>query len=284
MRDTKVILTIPGSGSKKFFEQNEGEAVLYGVKDFAFIKRKRTDEELEKLKVEWEKEPHLMSGEGYINQIRNQMIITPNPEFPGNYMEYIKENIGKVDYILVENKKEIRNALRENKITYIAIFPKKYLKGEWFYRCYMNGYPEIFYKHMSENWDKTIDELEYECEKYNIENYRLDRNEYIKDAIRKMKLYPSTSLQRKLLLTKIALIKMIHQYMGTTMLEGKKHYDNYCMSAGEAACCALGINDVVSAEELCNLEERMYRELWEIDNPGQPYDGYLASDSKGILY
>ena len=31
-----------------------------------------------------------------------------NPEFPDNYIQPIKENIGKVDYIFVSSHKEVR--------------------------------------------------------------------------------------------------------------------------------------------------------------------------------
>jgi hypothetical protein len=45
-----------------------------------------------------------------------------NPDFPKNYIEHIKSNIGKYKYIFVSSHKEVRNALFDNCIFFYGPF------------------------------------------------------------------------------------------------------------------------------------------------------------------
>lgn len=110
------------------------------------------------------------------NGIKEVKVYTPrNPEFPRNYIDYIKENIGKVDYIFVSSHKEVRDALLRNKIPFKLVYPYRPLKAEWIGRCYLrDGDTELCDK-LAENWDKWLDEIENIdsnlCEHYELDEY-----------------------------------------------------------------------------------------------------------------
>lgn len=92
-------------------------------------------------------------------------------------------------------------------------------------------------------------------------------------------------MEKEILECKLALIKMIYQFMYTTNIDGEVYFDNYCESAGESAFKVLGIkNDQIKVRELCELEEKLSRELWSINMPTKEYNGFTADDWKGILY
>ena len=80
-----------------------------------------------------------------------------NPEFPNNYIQHIKENIGKYDYIFVSSHVDVRDAMDEAGIKYGVVFPSRDLLDEWIGRCYRrpnNGFPiDVLIK----NWDNWID-------------------------------------------------------------------------------------------------------------------------------
>ena len=92
-------------------------------------------------------------------------------------------------------------------------------------------------------------------------------------------------MEEKLLRAKLSLIKMIHQFMYTVIIDGEPYYDNYCESAGESAFSALEINDDrIKIEDLCILQEKLTRELWSITLPNEEYDGFEARHGKGVYY
>lgn len=80
----------------------------------------------------------------------------PNPNFPENYIKVLKSKIGKADIIFVSTHKEVREALKREKIKYILIFPRKHLKNDFLERFKNNGYPESFIKSMNKNWNEYI--------------------------------------------------------------------------------------------------------------------------------
>ena len=67
-----------------------------------------------------------------------------NPEFPSNYIQHIKENIGKADYIFVNSHKEVRDALIENGISFTLVYPDRSMKAEWIGRFFLRGSGEKF--------------------------------------------------------------------------------------------------------------------------------------------
>ena len=82
-----------------------------------------------------------------------------NPEFPKNYIDHIKENIGKVEVIFVSSHKEVRDCLKLNEIEYVLVFPLLTMKEEFIERFRSRGNDEAFITFISNNWKKFIDEL-----------------------------------------------------------------------------------------------------------------------------
>lgn len=97
-----------------------------------------------------------------------------NPEFPQNYINHIKKNIGKVDYIFVSSHKEVRDALIENNIPFSVAYPNKDFKAEWIGRCFLRGSEYAFCNTLAKNWDKLLDEIEKDVESDRFTPYELD--------------------------------------------------------------------------------------------------------------
>ena len=77
---------------------------------------------------------------------------TRNPLFPMNYIQHIKSNIGKVDYILVSSHIDVRKALDEADLCWCFVVPDKSLMLEWVGRCYVRGNDDGFISAMINNW------------------------------------------------------------------------------------------------------------------------------------
>ena len=85
-----------------------------------------------------------------------------NPDFPNNYIQHIKDHLNTEDAIFVSSHKCVRDALRENNIDYILIYPDRDMKDIWICRLRDRGSSEAFIKFISDNWDTFIDEMEAE--------------------------------------------------------------------------------------------------------------------------
>jgi len=85
-----------------------------------------------------------------------------NPEFPQNYIGYIKENIGVVDVILVSSHAVVRKALEENGIKYELVYPNIKLKEGYLERYRQRGNEQTFIDMMNTNWGKFIKEIKKE--------------------------------------------------------------------------------------------------------------------------
>jgi hypothetical protein len=102
-----------------------------------------------------------------------------HPDFPNNYMEHIKSNIGKVTVILVSSHKVVRDALRENGIEYTLMYPDKSLKDEYIERYKNRGSNDTFIKMINENWGNFIDDIESDTFPVKV---KLEKNQYLKDV------------------------------------------------------------------------------------------------------
>lgn len=100
-----------------------------------------------------------------------------NPEFPNNYIEHIKENIGKVDIIFVSSHLQVREAMEEAGIRYCTVYPKKEMLNEWVGRMYRRGNDENFIKFQIEHWDEFMHNIMFEPHGFGI--CRLGNNEYL---------------------------------------------------------------------------------------------------------
>lgn len=105
-----------------------------------------------------------------------------NPDFPKNYIEHIKSNIGKVDVILVSTHDEVREELEKNDIKYTLVYPDASLKDEYVERYKDRGSDDKFIKFISDGWDKMIKNLE--SEKF-PKHKKLKKGEFLADIIEK---------------------------------------------------------------------------------------------------
>lgn len=80
-----------------------------------------------------------------------------NPDFPRNYIEHIKENIGKYDCIFVSSHASVRDALDEEGIDFTIVYPEFDCKAEWVGRCFIrekNGESGCGAEAMYNNWEQ----------------------------------------------------------------------------------------------------------------------------------
>ena len=105
-----------------------------------------------------------------------------NPEFPNNYIEYIKQNIGKVDYILVSSHKIVREALAKNNIKFTIIVPETQYLTDWMIRMYNRNDEDDFINTQIDNWDKWLREIDEEKNTYS-KIIKISKFEYLSDVI-----------------------------------------------------------------------------------------------------
>lgn len=93
-----------------------------------------------------------------------------NPDFPKNYMNHIKENLTKADFIFVSSHKEVREALNKSGLKYYLVFPfnTKKNKDEWLGRFLKRGNDAKFCDFIMNHWDEFIGEMEIEMEPFHI--------------------------------------------------------------------------------------------------------------------
>ena len=123
----------------------------------------------------------------YGNEIRGMRKVR-NPDFPNNYINYIKENIGKYDCIFVSTHASVREALDKEGIDFIIVYPEQSCKAELVGRCFIrekNGESGCGAEAMFYNWDQWI----LECFETGI-NHReivLQSKEHLNDHFLRIK-------------------------------------------------------------------------------------------------
>ena len=156
MKDTKIISAFPACGKTYVFENFKGKVIL----------------DSDSSKFSW-----VIVG--------NQKV--RHPDFPQNYIDHIKENIGKADYIFVSTHDNVRRALEKAGIDFYLVYPDRSLKEEWIGRCFLRGSGEKFCQLIADNWDNWIDGLEEDSKKHKF--MKLLNNEYLSHVIRFMDEY-----------------------------------------------------------------------------------------------
>lgn len=100
--------------------------------------------------------------------------------FPENYIKHIRENIGKVDVILISSHDIVRDALVKNNLEFTLIYPSIELKDEFISRCVKRGSDDNFINLISKNWNEWITQLKKQSKCNKIE---LKTNQYLSDVI-----------------------------------------------------------------------------------------------------
>jgi len=93
-----------------------------------------------------------------------------NPDFPNNYIQHIKDNIGKVDIIFVSSHSEVVNALEDNELRWVKVVPSGECKAEWIGRFWLRGNDNGFIEFISSNWDSFTDTLQEDLKREYLEN------------------------------------------------------------------------------------------------------------------
>ena len=91
-----------------------------------------------------------------------------NPRFIEEYIAHIKENIGKVDLILVSSHETVRLALQENHIGYIFVCPDVNLKEQWIGSCFLRGNTPEFCRNLADHWEEWINKKVGSSEKREV--------------------------------------------------------------------------------------------------------------------
>lgn len=145
------------------------------------IQREWTAKELENIRIEWDSEPHLLSGELKVNRLKNELRPDKNPKALEDFITEIKKNIGIADIIFVDASQNARLALQSAGIDYILIYPDETLKEEWVGRRFLRGDSDYLCKMFASNWDKNIEALKADTFKNHRETYVLQHGQYIAD-------------------------------------------------------------------------------------------------------
>lgn len=132
MKNTLIISAFPGTGKTYFFNKYNGVNSLIILDSDS-------------------------SNFSWIKDENGNNTTTRNPDFPNNYINHIKENIGRADIIFVSSHDVVRQALSDNDIKYIVVYPDNDCKDEYLERYRNRGNTEEFINMMDKNWDKFID-------------------------------------------------------------------------------------------------------------------------------
>jgi hypothetical protein len=102
-------------------------------------------------------------------------------DFPTNYTNAIKEQLGCVDILFVSIHKEVMIALFEEDIKFSLVYPDNRLKHEYLDRFKLRGSPDSFVNLFSKNWDVSLEQLKSQK---GCRHIVLKSNEYISDIVR----------------------------------------------------------------------------------------------------
>ena len=150
---TKIVSAFPGTG-KTFYHQNNSKTSL----------------DSDSIDYSW-----LCNDDGTRTNVRN-------PAFPQNYIDHIKENIGKYEHIFVSSHKEVREALLNNCLFFYLVYPSKSEKSFYMKKYEDRGSNPAFIKLIGDNWDARLNEVdESASNEESIYKYELDYRETISD-------------------------------------------------------------------------------------------------------
>lgn len=178
LRKTLVISAYPCCGKSYLKEHGLRD---YSILDsdsskFSWIERPYTEEEAQEmidkyLSPKYHKEDAVKIFKEYTkwNSVKKR-----NPNFVKDYINHIKENIGRVDIIFVSSHLEVRQALQDNGIEYYTVYPSKNMLNEWVGRMYLRGNDSEFIDKQIEMWDKNIGNIDNEPHGKFV--YRLNAN------------------------------------------------------------------------------------------------------------
>lgn len=120
------------------------------------------------------------SNFSWANQAKNER----NPDWPGNYIDYIKKNHDKADVILVSSHDVVRNALVNAGIKFTLVYPSLQMREEYIKRYKDRGNDEKFVKLLETNYENWIKEL---MAQKGCTHVVLQSGQYLSDVINNIK-------------------------------------------------------------------------------------------------
>lgn len=144
---TRIISAFPGTGKTTFYEKYKDITLDSDSSNFSWV-----------------------TQEG--KKIRN-------PDFPQNYINHIKDNIGKYRFILVSSHKEVRDALIDNCLFFYLAYPALEHKNDYLKRYKERGSSEAFIQLLENNWDAWI----YACSFYTSGCKQVLTHSYLEQTI-----------------------------------------------------------------------------------------------------
>lgn len=181
MKNTLVISAYTCCGRTYASEHMKDYDILdINISNFKTMKRLPNEEAIKEERRRWESSLHLMSVEGHLNQFKQQIISVDNPDFPNNFVQYIKENIGKVDVIFVDSNIKIRQWINEAKIKFVTVYPWSDCLPEWIGRMYLQDYPDIIIRNKINRWENETYPVK---EPYGDQLFRLSHGKYISEKL-----------------------------------------------------------------------------------------------------
>ncbi len=151
MKNTKVVSAFPACGKSYFFNNRKDLACL----------------DSDSSEFSW-----VIDENG--NKVRN-------PEFPANYIKHIKENLGKADFIFVSSHLQVRQALNDNNIEYVTVYPETSAKSAWLQRMKDRGNDENFIKFQDEHFDEFTRSVDDEPHGQKV--IRISGKQYLGDIV-----------------------------------------------------------------------------------------------------
>jgi hypothetical protein len=123
---------------------------------------------------------HLFRNKGEKQILDSDSSKFDKSQFPQNYINHIKSNIGLADMILVSSHKEVRDALVDNGIEFTLVYPNKEIKDEYIQRYIDRGNEDKFVELLKNNWNNWIPELEQQngCKKIELKS-----GQYLSDVV-----------------------------------------------------------------------------------------------------
>lgn len=156
MKQTRIVSAFPGTGKTHAFKSGEFDCIDSDSSLFSWT----TDDEGRKVR---------------------------NPNFPRNYVNHIRENVGKVDFIFVSTHKEVRDALRKSCLYFYLVYPHDDLKDEYVRRFKERGSPQSFIDLVESQFEEWACELTAHEEKMGCCKVRLTQpDEYLDVTLRHM--------------------------------------------------------------------------------------------------
>lgn len=110
----------------------------------------------------------------------------PNPNWPNNYLEAIKDVMKKYDLILVPSNLDIRNLLLENHIPFMFVLPSVDSKDMLFQRYQDRGNSQDLIQDVMnyfDTWSRNQEDYSYPIK-------ILEKNQYLEDLLIQLKMLP----------------------------------------------------------------------------------------------